>query len=91
MPLRKLQSVLPSLIGRTIQHIAVRQNDYGFNQLLLFFTDGTHYEFYASASICGARQVHVGGPEVWRQNGYIPTRGMLEVFDQKTATITERP
>jgi len=89
--LRKLQSALPELIGRTIVRISVRQNEHDYSQLFLFFADGTHYEFYTAGAICGARHLYTGGAEAIAPPNFIPVNGMLEVLDRETATIVERP
>lgn len=89
--LRKLQGALPPLIGRTITRIIVRQHDRGRTQLFLFFADGTHYEFYMGTPLCGIRQLDIGGIEAMGPSDYIPTEGMLDVLDGKTANIVERP
>ena len=88
---RKLQGALPSLIGRTITRIVVRQHDGGCTQLFLFFADGTHYEFYMGTPLSGIRQLGIGGIEAMGAADYIPTEGMLDVLDGKTAIIVERP
>ena len=88
---RKLQIALPALIGRTISRISVRQHDRGSSQLFLFFADGTYYEFYVHSSICGARQLDVGGVEATGCLNYIPEEGQLDVLDRNTAIIVERP
>lgn len=89
--LRKLQCALPSLIGRTVSRITVRQHDWGRSQLFLFFADGTYYEFYMGTPLSGIRQLDVGGIEMMGPTDYIPTQGMLDVLDSKTAIIVERP
>jgi hypothetical protein len=57
----------------------------------LFFVDGTYYEFYVGASICGIRHLDVEGIEAMGPSDYIPVKGMLDVRDRNTATIVERP
>jgi hypothetical protein len=87
----KLKSALPALIGCTIARITVRQHDRDRTQLFLFFADGTYYEFYMWSSLSGIRHLDVGGIEAMGPLGYIPTQGMLDVLDSKTAIIVERP
>lgn len=52
----KLASALPEALGKTIAHIVVTEHQGRF-QLVLVFTDGTHYEFYGEGWLSGARQV----------------------------------
>ncbi|MBK5189529.1 MAG: hypothetical protein JJD97_14900 [Gemmatimonadaceae bacterium] len=90
MSLRKLQCALPDLIGRTIEHIVVKELPDNRTQLFLFFTDGTHYEFYGGW-LDGTRHLDVGGLEISRNGGAGTTCATLEVLDSKTTTLTERP
>ena len=89
MCLRKLQSALPDLIGRTIKHVVVCAHE-GRTQVFLYFTDGTYYELYGN-SVCGIRHLDVGGLEITRANGYIPVNGRLDVIDANTASLVQRP
>jgi len=89
MCVRKLQSALPDLIGRTIKHIVYCEHDRR-SQVFLYFTDGTYYEFYGT-SLCGIRYLDKGGLEVSSPCGYIPVHGRLEVIDANHATFVERP
>lgn len=90
MCVRKLQSALPDLIGRTIKHVVVCAHEDFRSQVFLYFTDGTYYELYGS-SLCGIRHLDVGGLEVSSPHGYIPVNGRLEVIDANHATFVERP
>lgn len=87
---RTLKDVLPLLIGRTIGRIVVKEHDRQRTQLFLFFTDGTYYEFYSTAPICGTRRMDVGGIEALGSAEYIPVGGTLDVVDRETATIVQR-
>jgi len=69
----------------------VRQHDWGHTQLFLFFADGTHYEFYMGTPLNGIRHLDIGGIEAMGPADYIPTEGMLDVRDSRTANIVERP
>ena len=90
MCLRKLQSALPDLIGRTIKHVVVCAHEDQYTQIFLHFTDGTYYELYG-ATVCGIRHLDVGGLEITRANGYIPVNGRLDVIDANTASLVQRP
>jgi hypothetical protein len=90
MPINKLRSALPALIGRTIQHVVFNDNGNGFMQLFLHFTDGTHYEIYGNY-VNGARNCDQGGLEIHGAHGFIPEKGRLEVRDAQTAIVLERP
>jgi hypothetical protein len=90
MCVRKLQSALPDLIGRTIKHVVYCAHDDFRTQVFLYFTDGTYYEFYGY-SLCGIRHLDVGGLEVSNSHGYIPLNGRLEVIDANHSTFVERP
>ena len=85
--LDKLKGALPEIIGRTIKHVAVSQGN-DFMRVLLFFTDGTHYEFYGPV-FNGARHVEVGDIGLMQTP---PLRGYdrLIVLDEKTVRLTER-
>ena len=90
MCVRKLQSALPDLIGRTIKHVVVCEHDDHRTQVFLYFTDGTYYEFYGNW-ICSIRHLDVGGREVSSPHGYIPVNGRLEVIDANHSQFVERP
>jgi hypothetical protein len=90
MCMRKFQSALPDLIGRTIRHIVVSEHEDCRTQVFLHFTDGTYYEFFGT-SLCGIRHLDVGGLEVSRAKGLIPANGRLEILDVNTSSLTERP
>jgi hypothetical protein len=90
MCVRKLQSALPDLIGRTIKHVVYCAHDDYHNQIFLYFTDGTYYELYGD-SLCGIRHLGVGGLEVSRPQGFIPVNGRLEVLDANHSSFVERP
>jgi hypothetical protein len=85
--LEKMKGALPEIIGRTIKHVAVSEGD-EFMRVLLFFTDGTHYEFYGPP-FNGARHVEDGDVAFMQTP---PLRGYdrLIVLDRKTASLTER-
>jgi len=68
MSLRKMQSALPDLIGRTIKHIVVSEHVDHHMQVFLYFTDGTYYEFYGNW-IDGIRHLSHGGLEISRGCG----------------------
>jgi hypothetical protein len=90
MSLRKMQSALPDLIGRTIKHVVVSEHADHHTQVYLFFTDGTYYEFYGNW-INGIRHLDHGGIEMARKSGVIPEIGMLEVLSESETRIVERP
>ncbi len=90
MSLRKMQSALPDLIGRTIKHIVVSEHADHHTQVYLFFTDGTYYEFYGTW-INGLRHLDHGGIEMAGKSGVIPEMGRLEVVNESTTRIVERP
>jgi hypothetical protein len=85
--LDKMKGALPEIIGRTIKHVGVAEGD-DFMQVILFFTDGTHYEFYG-APFNGARHVSVGDI-TFMQTPPIHGYDRLIVLDQETATVTDR-
>jgi hypothetical protein len=87
MPLNKMKRALPEIIGRTIKHVGVAKGD-DFMRVILFFTDGTHYEFYG-CPFNGARHVEVGDI-TFMQIPPIHGYDRLIVLDRETATITER-
>jgi hypothetical protein len=89
MPINKLRSALPDVIGRTIKHIVFNDNE-NFSQVFLHFTDGTYYEFYGSA-INGIRHLDKGDLQLHRASGYIPLKGRLEVVDSETTIVHQRP
>lgn len=90
MSLRKMQSALPDLIGRTIKHVIVSEHADNRTQVFLYFTDGTYYEFYG-AWIDGIRHLSQGGLEISRGCGVIPEFGMLEVLSESSSRVIERP
>jgi hypothetical protein len=55
-PLTKLPTVLPQLVGKTVERTMLVVHPDSRSQLWLFFTDGTSYEFYAESEIGGARR-----------------------------------
>jgi len=59
----KCAQALPYLVGKTIEHVVVKEGKGPPGQLFLVFTDGTYYEFYFDGSITGRRDVEVGGLE----------------------------
>jgi hypothetical protein len=85
--LDKMKGALPEIIGRTIQHVGVAEGDHSMH-VILFFTDGTHYEFYGG-TFNGARHVTVGSI-AFMQTPPIEGYDRLIVLDRETATITER-
>jgi hypothetical protein len=89
MPINKLRSALPDVIGRTIQHIVFSDHE-NFAQVFLYFTDGTYYEFYGPA-INGIRHLDRGRMELHREGAYIPAKGRLEVVDTETTIVHTRP
>jgi len=90
MSLRKMQSALPDLIGRTIKHIVVSEHVDHHMQVFLYFTDGTYYEFYGNW-IDGIRHLSHGGLEISRGCGVIPVLGMLEVLSESSTQVIEPP
>jgi len=90
MSLRKMQSALPDLIGRTIKHVVVSEHADHRTQVFLFFTDGTYYEFYGTW-IDGIRHLSHGGLEIVRGSGAIPVLGMLEVLSESSTQVIEPP
>ena len=90
MSMAKLQQHLPTLIGRTIKHIAVREYGDSRSQLFLYFTDGTYYEFYGGW-MTGTGGVSIGGIECKNGAGYHPNFSMLEVMDTETTIFTTKP
>lgn len=89
MPMNKLRSALPDLIGRTIKHLVFNENG-NFSQIFLHFTDGTYYEFYGP-HLNGIRHLDKGGLELHRAYGYIAEKGRLEVVDAETTIVLQRP
>ncbi len=55
-PLTKLPTILPQLVGKTIERTMLVVHPDSRSQLWLFFTDQNSYEFYADAEIGGARR-----------------------------------
>lgn len=90
MSLRKMQSALPDLIGRTIKHVVVSEHADHRMQVFLYFTDDTYYEFYGTW-IDGIRHLGHGGLEITRRCGVIPELGMLEVLSESSTQVIERP
>ncbi len=90
MSMAKLQEHLPTLIGRTIRHIAFREYGDSRSQLFLYFTDGTYYEFYGGW-MTGTGGVSFGGIECRNGTGYNPNFAMLEVLDSETTVYTTKP
>jgi hypothetical protein len=85
--LDKMKGALPEIIGRTIKHVGVSQGD-EFMQVTLFFTDGTHYEFYGP-SFNSARHVEVGDIS-FMQTPPIKGYDRLLVLDRETVKLTMR-
>ena len=57
----EITTVLPRLVGKTIAHVVLKEGQSPGGQLCLAFTDGTYYEFYSNAPLCGAAGIDAGG------------------------------
>ena len=58
--IKKLSSALPGALGKTLHRVFIADHQDGRFQLVLVFTDGTHYELYGSGSLSGARDLEGG-------------------------------
>lgn len=67
MDFYKIASAIPKALGKTVDGVFLVERSPSQWCLYLAFEDGTHYEFYGTGSISGARCVDRGGVDMLRQ------------------------
>lgn len=76
---KKLASALPGTLGKTLHRMFMADHDGERFQLVLVFTDGTHYELYGTGTLSGARDVEEGDQEEVRRRLALSRASVIEI------------